>query len=107
MSELKLLAVIGKKSLYPCFPEFLRLTFNHVFKKLMSNELSVYSDSIGIVIKFKKDFVLINPENGELYNWVCNGHPCVIYTNMEVSEGSLIRTKDENYVEGKFRDSGR
>lgn len=62
---------------------------------------------VGKDIKFKKDFVLINPENGELYNWVCNGHPCVIYTNMEVSEGSLIRTKDENYVEGKFRDSGR
>lgn len=73
-----------------------------------STEMQLVSPNIvGKDIKFKKDFVLINPENGELYNWVCNGHPCVIYTNMEVSEGSLIRTKDENYVEGKFRDSGR
>lgn len=73
-----------------------------------STQMQLVSPNIvGKDIKFKKDFVLINPENGELYNWVCNGHPCVIYTNMEVSEGSLIRTKDENYVEGKFRDSGR
>lgn len=73
-----------------------------------STQMQLVSPNIvGKDIKFKKDFVLINPENGELYNWVCNGHPCVIYTNLEVSEGSLIRTKDENYVEGKFRDSGR
>lgn len=73
-----------------------------------STQMQLVSPNIvGKDIRFKKDFVLINPENGELYNWVCNGHPCVIYTNMEVSEGSLIRTKDENYVEGKFRDSGR
>lgn len=73
-----------------------------------STQMQLVSPNIvGKDIKFKKDFVLINPENGELYNWVCNGHPCVIYTNMEVSEGSLIRTKDKNYVEGKFRDSGR
>ena len=73
-----------------------------------STQMQLVSPNIvGKDIQFKKDFVLINPENGELYNWVCNGHPCVIYTNLEISEGSLIRTKDENYIEGKFRDSGR
>ncbi len=58
-------------------------------------------------IELSRDFILINPENGEVYNWVCNSHPCVIYTNLSITNGSLIRTKDEGYVEGKFRDNGR
>ncbi len=54
-----------------------------------------------------KDFILLNPENGSLYNWVCNGHPCIFYTNLRLESGSLLRLKDPEYVEGSFRSTGR
>lgn len=58
--------------------------------------------------KLKQDeFKLVNPDTGELYNWVCDGHRCVIYTNVEFAKGSLLRVKDPEYVEGQFRDTGR
>lgn len=44
-------------------------------------------------ILFKTDFVLINPETGELYRWVCNGHPCVFYTNLDIADGTVLRSK--------------
>lgn len=62
---------------------------------------------VGKKIEWGKDFVFINPENGQVYNWVCNGHPCVIYTGFDIADGTLLRSKDSEYVEGKFRDSGR
>jgi putative protease len=58
-------------------------------------------------IQWDEDFVLVNPQNGELYDWVCNGHPCVFYTTQKIPEGALVRAKDADYVEGKFRDNGR
>ncbi|WP_288566466.1 peptidase U32 family protein [uncultured Treponema sp.] len=73
-----------------------------------STELEIVSpDTVAQKILWGKDFVLVNPENGELYNWVCNGHPCVFYTKLKIQQGSLLRSKDPDYVEGKFRDSGR
>lgn len=56
---------------------------------------------------FPGDFELINPETGTILRWVCDGHPCVIYTKYELSESSLIRIEDKNYEEGKIRDTGR
>lgn len=67
----------------------------------------VSPDVCGSPISWGKDFMFINPENGQIYNWVCNGHPCVIYTGLNISDGTLLRSKDVDYVEGKFRDSGR
>ncbi|MDO4505567.1 MAG: hypothetical protein Q4B64_01320 [Spirochaetales bacterium] len=67
----------------------------------------VSPDVVGKKIEWGKDFLFINPENGQIYNWVCNGHPCVMYTGLEVADGTLLRSKDPEYVEGKFRDSGR
>lgn len=55
----------------------------------------------------QKDFQLINPHTAQIYNWVCDGHDCVIYTNQEFSEGTLLRSKDNDFVEGKIRDFGR
>ena len=55
----------------------------------------------------REHFVLINPESGEVYNWVCDGHPCVIYTDLPVIDGALLRCRDPEYVEGQFRDTGR
>lgn len=67
----------------------------------------VSPDVVGNKIEWGKDFLFVNPENGQVYNWVCNGHPCVMYTGLEVADGTLLRSKDPEYVEGKFRDSGR
>ena len=67
----------------------------------------VSPDVVGRKIQWGVEFEFINPENGQVYNWVCNGHPCVIYTCLDIADGTLLRTKDPEYVEGKFRDTGR
>lgn len=53
------------------------------------------------------DFEIISLETGLKLNWVCDGHPAVIYLNQELPEGTLLRTLDPDYVEGKIRDTGR
>lgn len=53
------------------------------------------------------EWMLINPETGNVCNWVCDSHPCVLYTKYTLPEGSLLRTEDPDYVEGKIRDTGR
>lgn len=53
------------------------------------------------------DWEIINPETGTKMNWVCDGHPCVIYLNQKLGEGSLLRTLDLEYIEGHIRDTGR
>ena len=53
------------------------------------------------------EFDLINPETGTKLNWVCDGHPCVVYTKYELPPAALLRTLDPDYVEGQIRDTGR
>ena len=53
------------------------------------------------------DWEIINPETGTLMNWVCDGHPCVIYTKYVLPDSTLLRTEDPEYVEGQIRDTGR
>ena len=72
-----------------------------------STELELCSpDIVGKKIN-NSDFILVNPDTGEIYNWVCDGHRCVIYTSLTLEKGNLLRSKDPLYVEGKFRDPGR
>ncbi|MDY5047510.1 MAG: U32 family peptidase [Treponema porcinum] len=52
-------------------------------------------------------WLLVNPENGTLRSWVCDGHECLLYTDDRLEEGALIRVPDPDYVEGFIRDSGR
>lgn len=54
-----------------------------------------------------QNWKLINPENGTIRNWVCDGHECLIYTNIPLQDGTLIRKLDPDYVPGIIRDSGR
>ena len=54
-----------------------------------------------------EEYYLINPETGTKLNWVCDGHPCVVYTKHTLPPASLLRTLDPDYVEGKIRDTGR
>ena len=53
------------------------------------------------------DYELINPETGTIMNWVCDGHPCVIYTKYKLPDSSLLRALDPDYQEGIIRDTGR
>ena len=53
------------------------------------------------------DWELINPETGTKVNWVCDSHPCVIYTKYELPDYSLLRVLDPDYREGFIRDTGR
>lgn len=53
------------------------------------------------------EWMLVNPEDGTVCNWVCDSHPCVLYTKYSLPEGTLLRTEDEDYIEGKIRDTGR
>lgn len=53
------------------------------------------------------DFEIISLETGLKLNWVCDGHPAVIYLNQKLPEGTLLRTLDPDYIEGKIRDTGR
>lgn len=72
-----------------------------------NTELELVSPDInGKRITFD-DFKLVNPNTGEVYNWVCADHPCVIYTGEEIPEGTLLRSKNPEYIEGKIRDTGR
>jgi len=53
------------------------------------------------------DYELINPETGTKMNWVCDGHPCVIYTKYSLPDSTLLRAEDPEYVPGIIRDTGR
>lgn len=63
-------------------------------------------DIVGKELK-SDEYILVNPNTGEVYNWCCDGHPCVIYTCVPLQRGALLRSRDEGYVEGMFRDTGR
>lgn len=54
-----------------------------------------------------KDYEIISTETGLKLNWICDGHPAVIYTKHKLPEATLLRTLDPDYVEGKIRDTGR
>ncbi len=54
-----------------------------------------------------QNYKMVNPKTGEIYNWVCDAHPCVIYTNLPLSENAMIRAKDKDFVSGQIRDNGR
>jgi len=53
------------------------------------------------------EWELVNPETGTLLNWVCDSHPCCIYTKYDLPEATLLRVEDPEYVEGVIRDTGR
>ena len=50
---------------------------------------------------------IISAETGLKLNWVCDGHPAVIYLPHQLPPATLLRTLDPDYVDGKIRDTGR
>ena len=53
------------------------------------------------------DYLFVNPKNGTLLDWVNPDHDCAIYTKKEILPGTIIRTKNPDYVEGQVRFTGR
>jgi putative protease len=53
------------------------------------------------------DWEIISSETGLKINWICDGHPAVIYLPHELPPATLLRTLDPDYVDGKIRDTGR
>lgn len=52
-------------------------------------------------------WLMVDPETGTIRDWVCDSHPCVIYTKEPLQDGALIRIEDPEYKPGIIRDSGR
>ncbi len=72
-----------------------------------NEEIEFVSPDFVSVCAKPDEFDLINPETGTKLNWVCDGHPCVVYTKYELPPAALLRTLDPDYVEGQIRDTGR
>ena len=71
------------------------------------SQLEFISPDVVSVKAQKGRWLLVDPENGTVRNWVCNGHPCVLYTEYELQNGTLLRSKDDGYVKGQVRSTGR
>lgn len=54
-----------------------------------------------------EDYEIISTETGLKLNWICDGHPAVVYTKYKLPDATLLRTLDPDYIEGKIRDTGR
>ena len=59
------------------------------------SELQIVSPDIVSQNLPHERYQLVNPDTGEVYRWCCDGHPCVLYTDMEIQDGSLIRSRGQ------------
>ena len=53
------------------------------------------------------EYEFVNPRTGEKRTWVNADHDCAIYTAAAIRDGTLVRVKDPEYIEGKIRFTGR
>ena len=69
--------------------------FNLKALNMIDNTISleyITPDIVSMAMQ-KEDFMLVNPITGEVYAWCCDGHPCVIYTCINLCKGALLRSK--------------
>ncbi len=71
------------------------------------SDLEIISPTILSKIVKGSEYEFVNPVTGEKLDWVNADHECAIYTDLELEEGTLVRMKDPDFVEGKIRDTGR
>lgn len=50
---------------------------------------------------------LVDAETGTLRTWVCADHNCLIYTDVPLEEGTLLRIENIEYEKNQIKDSGR
>ena len=72
-----------------------------------NSHIEFISPDVVSIVAEKGKWLLVDPETGVIRNWVCNGHKCVLYTEYDLPKGTLLRVKDETYVKGYVRDTGR
>jgi len=84
--------------MYPC---------NAVNMIKAGEEIEFVSPEFCSLKALDNEWEIISLETGLKINWVCDGHPAVIYTKYRLPEGTLLRTLDPDYEEGKIRDTGR
>ena len=70
-------------------------------------EIEFVSPDITAVVSQKDSWLFIDPESGLEQFWACDGHECVIYTKYDLQAGTIVRTKDPEYIPGVIRDTGR
>lgn len=70
-------------------------------------EIEFVSPDVTALVSEKDSWFFIDPETGLELFWACDGHDCVIYTKYDLQAGTIVRTKDPEYIPGVIRDSGR
>lgn len=63
------------------------------------DEVEIVSPQFCSLTARSGEWEIISSETDLKLNWGCNGHPAVIYTKYELSDGSLLRTLDSDYVD--------
>jgi putative protease len=88
----------GDKSLSPLFDlGFAVKNGWHFYNFIAMNKfeagvpLEVITPTIAAIPLGSENYRLINPETGEERAWVSHGHPCLLYTPLELAEGDLVR----------------
>ena len=71
------------------------------------DKIEFISPDVVSIVPDANEWKIINPENGTLRSWVCDGHDCILYTKERLQKGTLIRLEDPDYKTGVIRDSGR
>lgn len=71
------------------------------------DQIEFVSPDVTALVSQKDSWLFVNPENGLERFWACDGHECVIYTKYDLQEGTIVRTKDPEYIPGVIRDTGR
>lgn len=95
--------VIGCKKI----PGYKLYQYNSLNKTDKGTELEFISPDVLSRKIQGQDYIFVNSKNGTILNWVNPDHDCAIYTKLDLSQGTLVRTKDEGFVEGVVRTSGR
>lgn len=70
-------------------------------------EIEFVSPDVTAVVSEKDSWFFVDPETGLELSWACDGHDCVIYTKYDLQAGTIVRTKDPEYIPGVIRDTGR
>lgn len=81
--------------------------YNSLNKTDKNTELELISPDVLSTKLCGNEYIFVNPKNGALLDWVNPDHDCAIYTNLEIKNGTLVRTKDSEYSEKKMSISAR
>ena len=70
-------------------------------------EIEFVSPDVTAIKAAGNSWTFIDPESGIKQFWACDGHDCVLYCEFDLQPGTIVRTKDPEYIPGVIRDTGR